>query len=78
MDPATAILTGKAVLRCTALDDGATLWERGNASWRATVVDGGKRTTNSFGLRVTEIAGQVVLDLAPATLRSGSIVAHLR
>jgi hypothetical protein len=77
-EPTTAVLSGKAVLRCLAMDDGATLWESGNATWRATVLDGGKRAADAFGVRVTDNDGRVLLDLEPVVLRGGSIVAHLR
>jgi uncharacterized repeat protein (TIGR01451 family) len=75
--PATIILSGKATIRCTAEDDGATLFESGNAMWQATVVDGGKRP-DAFGITVVDKSGRRVLDVTPTTLGGGSIVAHLK
>jgi hypothetical protein len=75
--PIGAVLTGKASIKVIALD-GTVLSETGNATFTATVVDGGAKGTDSYGIRVVDKTGVVVLDTAPLVLGGGNVVAHVK
>ena len=79
--PITATLSGKASFRYISAIDGSTLFESGNATFTATVVDTDIKTQptgDSFAIRALDKTGAVLVDLGTTALGSGNIVAHLK
>jgi hypothetical protein len=78
--PITATLTGKASFKYISSVDGSTLFESGNATFSATVVDTDAKggAGDAFAIRVLDKTGAVLVDLGPTALGSGNIVAHLK
>jgi uncharacterized repeat protein (TIGR01451 family) len=75
--PVTVALSGKATFRYISASTGATLFESGNATFVATVIDTGKEG-DAFGVRVVDKVGAVIADIATTPLGAGNIVAHIK
>ena len=78
--PITATLTGKASFKYISSVDGSTLFESGNATFSATVIDTDAKggAGDAFAIQVLDKARSLLVDLGTTPLGGGNIVAHLR
>ncbi|MGZ8821792.1 MAG: Ig-like domain-containing protein [Aeromicrobium sp.] len=78
--PIHAALSGKASFKFISSADGSTLFESGNATFTAIVVDTDSKagSEDTFGIRVIDKTGAVLVDVALTMLGGGNIVAHLK
>jgi hypothetical protein len=78
--PITATLSGKATIKFISSADGSTLFESGNATFEATVVDTNRAGADgdSFGIVVRDKNGVLVTQISLTPLGGGNIVAHLK
>lgn len=76
--PLSVILTGKASFKYLSSADGSVLFESGNATFTATVTDGGGNAGDTFALRALDKAGGVLVDVGATALGGGNVVAHLK
>ncbi len=74
--PIAGVLKGRGTIRYIAADTGATLFESGNAAWTASIVDGGSNRTDSFGIRILDKVGALVVDLGLTAVAGGSVMIH--
>jgi PKD repeat protein len=78
--PITATLSGKASFKYISSTDGSTLFESGNATFTATVLDTGSPggASDAFAISVADRTGSLLVDVGTTLLGSGNIVAHLK
>lgn len=76
--PVPATLQGKCTIQVNRSSDGVSLYSEGNATFQATVVDGGENGggEDTFSLRVYTKQGVVYKNVPETALQGGNVVVH--
>ena len=76
--PVPATLQGKCTIQVNRSSDGVSLYSEGNATFQATVVDGGENggAGDTFSLRVYTKQGVVYKNVSETALQGGNVVVH--